>query len=503
MPTQHQSQANPAVNTLLLGKGHTQPTVQMLANQANRHGFIAGATGTGKTVSLKILAEQFSCAGVPVILTDVKGDLSGCAVPGSEHPKITERISTIGVPGFQFRGYPVTFWDVYGKTGHPMRTTISEMGPLLLARLLELNETQESILVTLFKIADDEGYLLIDLPDLKSMLQLLDDEGEAFEREYGRMSRASLQAILRKITALNAQGAHHFFGEPAIRLFDFIKTDLTGRGVINLIDGRELFNQPRLYATVLLWLLAELFETLPEIGDPEKPRLVVFFDEAHLLFDDMPDAVLDKLRQVVRLIRSKGVGIYFVTQNPIDLDDDVLGQLGNRIQHALRVVTPKDRKALKAMVDGFPECSDLDLEEVIPNLKVGEAIVSVLDIDGKPTVPQQTWMVPPESSMKPIADTERTALIQQSMLYGQYDEVIDRESAHELIAKRLNEREQELVEAAKLKEEEKGRCQAAHKKGRSSNRQSPQEAFVKSVLRSVGSSIGRQIARGILGSLKF
>lgn len=490
-------------NTLLLGKGNASPFVRMLANKANRHGFIAGATGTGKTITLKIIAEQFSKMGVPVILTDVKGDLSGCAAGGTDHPKIKERVDGIGLNDFQFQQYPVTFWDVYGKAGHSIRTTISEMGPLLLARLFELNETQESILMTLFKIADDEGYLLIDLPDLKAMLQLVDDDGETFEKEYGRMSRASLQAILRKITALEAQGADQFFGEPAIRLFDFMKTDHTGKGHINLIDSRELFNQPRLYATVLLWLLSELFESLPEIGDPEKPRLVLFFDEAHLLFNDLPKAVLDKLRQVVRLIRSKGVSVFFVTQNPADLDDEVLGQLGNRIQHALRIVTPKDRKALKALVDGFPETKDLDLEEVIPSLKVGEAVISVLDSEGKPTLPEQTWMVPPESSMKPLSDGERQALIQKSMLYGQYDESIDRESAHELVEKRLAQREQELEEAAQLKEEEKAQRKAAKAKGQKSRRQSPQEAFMKSVLRSVGSSLGRQIARGILGSIKF
>lgn len=493
----------PLTQTLLLGKGHTEPHVHLLANKANRHGFIAGATGTGKTITLKILTEQFSALGVPVILTDVKGDLSGCAAAGREHPKITERLDAIGIPNFSFKKYPVTFWDVYGQHGHPMRTTVSEMGPLLLARLLQLNETQESILLTLFKIADDEGYLLIDLPDLKAMLQLLDEEDDTFQREYGKMATGSLQAILRKITALESQGADQFFGEPAIRLFDFIKTDHTGKGVINLIESRELFNQPRLYATVLLWLLSELFESLPEMGDPEKPRLVLFFDEAHLLFDDLPSAVLDKLRQVVRLIRSKGVSVFFVTQNPADLDNEVLGQLGNRIQHALRIVTPKDRKGLKAMVDGFPESPDLDLDQVIPSLKVGEAVVSVLDEDGKPTVPQQTLMVPPESSMKPVTDGERTSLIQQSMFYGQYDERIDRESAHELIEKRLDAREQALLEAAEEKATTKQAKKEEKAKSRKSNRQTPVEAMMKSVMRSVGSQIGRQIARGILGSIKF
>lgn len=489
---------------LLLGKGTEQ--VYLHPKMANRHGLIAGATGTGKTISLKVMAESFSRMGVPVFLCDIKGDLSGTGAIGKEHPKITERIDTIGIEKFEFKAYPTIFWDVYGDQGHPIRTTISEFGPLLLSRLLNLNDTQEGVLTAVFKIADDNGYLLLDLKDLKAILNYVDDHKDELEDDYGRMATATIGAIQRSVVALETIGGDHFFGEPAVQLFDLMKTDSNGLGRINILAADKLMLQPKLYATFLLWLLSELFETLPEVGDLDKPRLVLFFDEAHLLFDDMPNALLDKIKQVILLIRSKGVGVYFITQNPNDIHEDVLGQLGNRVQHALRIFSPKDRKALKALVSTFPENPALgDLEEVVPQLAVGEALVSTLDEKGLPTPAQKCLMCPPESFMGPLDASERSRLIQQSEFYGRYDQVVDRDSAHEMLARRAEEEARlEAKEAAEDKafqerdREERGRSKPV---SRASNRQTPMEAFIKSAVRTVGSQVGRQIVRGILGSM--
>lgn len=492
---------------ILLGKGNYDDGGQVFLHpkMANRHGLIAGATGTGKTISLKVMAESFSKMGVPVFMCDIKGDLSGTGTAGKEHPKITERINTIGIENFEFKGYPTIFWDVYGEQGHPIRTTISEFGPLLLSRLLNLNDTQEGVLTSIFKIADDDGLLLLDLKDLKAILNYVDDHKKELEDDYGRMAASTIGAIQRAVVALETIGGDEFFGEPAVQLFDLMKTDSNGMGRVNILAADKLMLQPKLYATFLLWLLSELFETLPEVGDLDKPRLVLFFDEAHLLFDDMPDALLDKIKQVILLIRSKGVGVYFITQNPNDIHEDVLGQLGNRVQHALRVFSPKDRKALKALVSTFPENPALgDLEEVVPQLGVGEALVSCLNEKGLPTPAEKTLMIPPESFMGPLDSAERSRLIQQSEFYGRYDQLLDRDSAHEMLARRAEEEARELAEAeaeekAFIEKEKEERARS--KPVRKSNRQSPMEAFIKSAVRSVGSKVGREIARGILGSM--
>ncbi|MDA7967200.1 helicase HerA-like domain-containing protein, partial [Ruegeria sp.] len=369
---------------LVVGKGKNE--LFILPKMANRHGLIAGATGTGKTVTLQVLAENFSRIGVPVFLSDVKGDLSGISKPGKEHPKISERANAIGISDFSFSGNPVTFWDVFGEQGHPIRTTISEMGPLLLSRLLNLNDTQSGVLSLIFRIADDDGLLLLDIKDLRSILQYAGENASEFTTEYGRISRASVGAIQRKLLALEDQGGDIFFGEPALDLNDFLQTDENGNGIINVLAANKLMKSPRIYATLLLWLLSELFEQLPEAGDPEKPKLVFFFDEAHLLFDNAPEALQEKIEQVARLIRSKGVGVYFVSQNPLDIPDEVLGQLGNRIQHALRAYTPRDQKAVRSAAQTFRTNPKLDTETAITELGVGEALISFLDEKGRPNI---------------------------------------------------------------------------------------------------------------------
>src|SRR5499426_1360210 len=378
----------------------------LLPRMANRHGLIAGATGTGKTVTLRVIAEHLSSIGVPVFMADVKGDLSGIAHPGQENPKIAERVSKLGVKNFQYAGYSTVFWDLYGQQGHPVRTTISDMGPLLMSRLLKLNETQSGVLTLVFKIADDNGLLLLDLKDLRAMLQHVGDNAAQFKTQYGNVSTASVGAIQRALLALEEQGADSFFGEPALDLDDMMQADTEGRGVINILTADKLINAPKLYATFLLWMLAELFERLPEVGDPEKPKLVFFFDEAHLLFDDAPKALLQKIEQVVRLIRSKGVGVYFVTQNPLDVPETVLGQLGNRVQHALRAFTPRDQKAVQTAATTLRANPELDTAKVITELGVGEALVSFLDEKGRPTVVERAWILPPASRIGPISAQE-------------------------------------------------------------------------------------------------
>ncbi|MEZ5688249.1 MAG: helicase HerA-like domain-containing protein [Caenibius sp.] len=426
--------------------------------RANRHGLIAGATGTGKTVTLQGLAESFSADGVPVFLADVKGDLSGISMPGSptfKHADSLEaRAKELGMDDYAYSDNPAVFWDLYGEQGHPIRTTISEMGPLLLSRLLDLNDTQEGVLNIVFRFADDQGLLLLDLADLQSMLAHTAEHASELSAKYGNVSKASVGAIQRQLLAFESQGADKFFGEPALEINDFLTCDAKGRGYINVLAADKLMRSPKLYATFLLWLMAELFEVMPEVGDPEKPRLVFFFDEAHLLFDDAPKALQDKVEQVVRLIRSKGVGVYFVTQNPVDIPEDVAGQLGNRVQHALRAFTPKDKKAIKAAAETFRINPDLDVEQVITELRVGEALVSTLLEDGAPSVVQRTLIKPPRSRLGPIDAKERAIIQSVSPVDGKYDTAINRESAEEVLARKALDAAETAQEVAENGEEE-------------------------------------------------
>ncbi|MDE8650775.1 helicase HerA-like domain-containing protein [Novosphingobium album (ex Liu et al. 2023)] len=426
------------MDEIYLGLGGNGERQVLRLGRANRHGLVAGATGTGKTVTLQTVAEQFSAAGVPVFLADVKGDLSGIAMAGSAQArnadKLEARAREIGIADYAYRDNPAVFWDLYGEQGHPIRTTISEMGPLLLARLLDLNETQEGVLNIVFRFADEQGLLLLDLDDLQAMLAHAAEHAGDLSARYGNVSKASVGTIQRQLLTLDSQGAAQFFGEPALEIKDFIRCDEQGRGVINVLAADKLMQSPKLYATFLLWLLAELFETLPEVGDPEKPGLVFFFDEAHLLFDDAPKALQDKIEQVVRLIRSKGVGVYFVTQNPIDVPEEVAGQLGNRVQHALRAFTPRDQKAIKAAAETFRINPDLDVEAAITELKVGEALVSTLDDEGAPSVVQRTLIAPPRSRLGPVTPKERAIIQSISPFGGKYDQRVDRESAEEVLA---------------------------------------------------------------------
>jgi DNA double-strand break repair helicase HerA and related ATPase len=460
----------------------------LLPSMANRHGLIAGATGTGKTVSLRVIAEKFCAIGVPVFMADVKGDLSGISRPGQDNPKILERVKQLAVDGFQYSSFPTTFWDLYGQQGHPVRTTISDMGPLLMARLLNLNETQSGVLTLAFKIADDNGMLLLDLKDLRSMLQHVGDNAAQFKTQYGNVSAASIGAIQRGLLALEQQGGDKFFGEPALDLDDMMQTDGSGRGAINILVADKLINAPKLYASFLLWLLSELFERLPEMGDPEKPKLVFFFDEAHLLFNDAPNVLLEKIEQVIRLIRSKGVGVYFVTQNPLDIPDVVLGQLGNRVQHALRAFTPRDQKAVKAAAQTFRQSKELNVESAITELGVGEALVSFLDERGQPTVVDRALIFPPQSQLPPLTPAEREQVIKQSTIYGHYEKVVDRESAYEMLK-------------ARAPQAQAG--QAPTSKGDAWQSQAGEmlEALGKSAARAIGSQVGREIMRGVLGSI--
>jgi DNA helicase HerA-like ATPase len=460
----------------------------LLPAMANRHGLIAGATGTGKTVTLRVLAEHFSNIGVPVFMADVKGDLSGMARRGQENPKIKERLIQLGLDDFQFASFPTVFWDVYGQQGHPVRTTVSEMGPLLLSRLLNLNEIQSGVLQLVFKIADDNGLLLLDLKDLRAMLQNVGDNAAQFKTQYGNISAASIGAIQRGLIALDEQGGDKFFGEPALDLDDFVQTDSTGRGMVNILVADHLINAPKIYATFLLWLLSELFERLPEVGDPEKPKLVFFFDEAHLLFSDAPRVLMEKVEQVIRLVRSKGVGVYFVTQNPLDVPDIVLGQLGNRVQHALRAFTPRDQKAVKAAAQTFRPNKKIDVEKAITELGVGEALVSFLDEKGQPNPVDRAMIFPPQSQLPPLAGAEREQVIRQSTLYGHYEKIVDRESAYEML---------------KVRAPQAGAEQAGSQSGVSwqSEAGSLLEAAGKSAVRAMGTQLGREIIRGVLGSI--
>ena len=482
-----------ASDQILLGAGTRQ--VYLDPRYANRHGLIAGATGTGKTITLQVMAEAFSGIGVPVFVSDVKGDLSGISQPGSPHPKIDERIETIGIEDFHFAPAPTVFWDLFGAQGHPLRATISDMGPLLLARLLDLNDTQEGILTVAFEFADDEGLLLLDMDDLRTTLQYMGDNAKLFTKEYGSVSKRSIGAILRRLLVIEREGGDGFFGEPAMDLHDMIRIRPDGSGQVNVLAADQLMSNPRIYSTFLLWLLSELFEDLPEIGDPDKPRFVFFFDEAHLLFKGAPKALLEKVEQVVRLIRSKGVGVYFVTQNPLDVPESVLGQLGNRVQHALRAFTPKDQKAVRAAAQTFRANPDIDTATAITELGVGEALVSVLEEGGVPSVVDRTLLSPPASHMGAITPGERRLIINTSPLAGRYDHAVDRESAHELLRKRAEK-------AAKQAEANAAEKPVSAPRRTRSRRQSVGEAFIKSLARTIGNQIGRQLMRGILGSIK-
>jgi DNA helicase HerA-like ATPase len=492
----------------LLAQG-TAP-LHFIPKMANRHGLIAGATGTGKTVTLRVLAEQFSALGVPVFMADVKGDLSGLAKAGGGNPKIDERVKSMAVNGFSYAGFPVTFWDVFGAAGHPVRATISEMGPLLLSRLLNLNDTQEGVLHLVFKIADDNGLLLLDLKDLRAILQFVGDNSAQFTTQYGNVSAASIGAIQRNILTLDQQGGEKFFGEPAMNLDDFMQTGADGRGMINILAADQLMNNPRAYAALLLWLLSELFERLPEVGDLEKPKFIFFFDEAHLLFNDIPRALQEKIEQVVRLIRSKGVGVYFISQNPLDIPDKVLGQLGNRVQHALRAFTPRDQKAVKSAAETFRQNPKLDVETAISQLAVGEALVSLLDETGTPGVVERAFICPPRSQLPPLTAAERQQIIQSSLVYGTYEKVIDRESAAEMLAARAAQTAPARVQSSGVPPSAAaggtaGGALSSILMGSTGPRGGRHPGLVEkmasSAVRSIGSGLGREIIRGVLGSI--
>ena len=478
--------------------------IYIYPKMANRHGLIAGATGTGKTVTLKVLAESFSDAGIPVFLADVKGDLAGMSMFGAETDSVKSRVEKMGLAeeGFDFSSYPTTYWDIYGEKGMPLRATISEMGPLLLSRILDLNETQSDILTVIFKIADDEGLLLLDTKDLRSMIQYVSDHAKDYAMEYGNMAKQSLAAIVRSIVALEAEGGDKFFGEPAVSIADWLCTDCSGKGAIQVLDCQKLINNPAMYSTFMLWLMAELFETLPEAGDRPKPKMVFFFDEAHLLFDNASKTLLTKVEQMVKLIRSKGVGIYFITQNPADIPDDVLGQLGNKVQHALRAYTPKEQKGAKAAADSFRANPEFDTYEVLSQLGIGEALVSVLDDEGIPTVVKQCKILPPQSLMGALDDETRKSEIVNNLLYTKYTQEIDRESAYELLTRKIERQaEEEAKEKAAIAEEKQKEKEAEAAKKAAERKATAQEKevkrAVKNVARSASGTIGREIGKTI------
>ncbi len=502
------ARADPVLPPLVVAKSGVE--LGLLPGMANRHGLIAGATGTGKTVTLQAIAEQLSRIGVPVFMADVKGDLAGLAMAGGANAKVAERVKLLGLAGHAPGAFPVDFWDVFGEQGHPVRATISEMGPLLLARVLNLNETQEGVLAAVFRIADDNGLALLDLKDLRALLQYAGDNAAQLRTQYGNISTASVGAVQRGLLTLESQGGQKFFGEPVLSLDDLMQTDADGRGVINILAADKLMASPRVYATMLLWLLSELFEQLPETGDPEKPRLVFFFDEAHLLFDDAPKELLDRIEQVVRLVRSKGVGVWFVTQNPLDVPDTVLGQLGNRVQHALRAFTPRDQQAVKAAATTFRQNPGLDVEKAITELGVGEALVSFLDEKGRPCPVERALVVPPRSRIGPLTPEERQKVIGSSLVAGHYEKAVDRESAYEKLSARAAERAQGgQVERGAAQESaggglggllgQLGLPGGTAPKGRT--RETPLEAAAKSAARAMGSEVGRRIIRGVLGSI--
>jgi uncharacterized protein len=480
----------------------------LLPNMANRHGLIAGATGTGKTISLQVMAEGFSRIGVPVFAADVKGDLSGISQAGTNSPRVADRVQKLKLDNFQYQSSPVALWDVFGEQGHPVRATVSEMGPLLFSRLLNLNDTQSGVLALVFKIADDNGLLLLDLKDLQAMLQHVGENAKEFQTQYGNISAASVGTIQRGLLTLQQQGGDKFFGEPALNLDDLLQTDSNGRGIVNILAADKLLSSPRIYATFLLWMLSELFESLPEVGDSEKPKLVFFFDEAHLLFTDLPPVLREKIEQVVRLIRSKGVGVYFITQNPTDVPEVILGQLGNRVQHALRAFTPKDQKTVRSAAETFRPNSKLSVEKVITELGVGEALVSMLDDKGTPNMVERALICPPHGQIGPVTPQQRQQLIQSSVVNGIYERSVDRESAYERLKGRA-------AQPVTPKQEEQHQQQQQNQPwyanlpslggpstvSRGRRGDTLVEAAMKSAVRTMGSQVGRQIIRGVLGSI--
>jgi DNA helicase HerA-like ATPase len=490
-------------NPLLIAK-NAQHDLALLPALVNRHGCITGATGTGKTVTLQVIAQALSDSGVPVFMADVKGDLSGMAKAGAASDKLKQRLQAIGMAEPQWAATPVTFWDVYGVQGHPVRATVSDMGPLLLARMLNLNDTQQGVLQLAFKIADDNGLLLLDLKDLRAMLQHVGDNAASFQTEYGNISAASIGAIQRGLIGIGEQGGEQFFGEPMLNIDDLIQTDGSGKGVVNILAADKLMNAPLLYSTFLLWMLSELFERLPEVGDLEKPKLVFFFDEAHLLFSEAPKPLLQKIEQVVRLIRSKGVGVFFVTQNPLDIPDTVLGQLGNRVQHALRAYTPRDQKAVQAAADTFRANPDLNTAQIISELGVGEALVSFLDEKGRPNIVERAFILPPASQIGPISDDERKQLIASSIVAGVYETAVDRESAYEKLKGRVAAApagKDSAGAGADSAGSSWGSVLGGLLGGGSGRKDSVVQAVVKSAARTIGSQVGRELIRGVLGSL--
>jgi len=492
----------------------------LLPAMGNRHGLITGATGTGKTVSLQVLTEQFSRIGVPSFLADVKGDLAGLSAAGSLTPKLATRLADLKMTPPVWAAAPVTFWDVFGKHGHPVRATVSDMGPLLLSRLLNLNETQSGVLTLVFKIADDNGLLLLDLKDLRSMVQFVGDNAKTFTTEYGNVSTASIGAIQRALLTVEQQGGERLFGEPMLDIDDLLQTSPDGRGIVNVLAADQLLESPKVYASFLLWMLSELFERLTEVGDRDRPRLVFFFDEAHLLFDDAPDALVERIEQVVRLIRSKGVGVYFITQNPLDIPDRVLGQLGNRIQHALRAFTPRDQKAVRTAAETLRANPTFDTEAAISELAVGEALVSLLDAKGVPSIVERAWILPPASRIGPVTEDERRAVVQASVVAGRYENTVDRESAYETLTARTSNRQSNAERSSPVEQAPRqprtpspapvpagGSAGSlndlifGHTGPRGGRHEGMLESAAKSAARSVGSGLGRQILRGVLGSI--
>ena len=497
---------------VFIGKGGGGPQ-ELLLGKANRHGLIAGATGTGKTVTLQGMAEGFSRHGVPVFMADVKGDLAGMAMAGSPmspiHPKLQERAQEIGLTDYAYADNPVVFWDLFGQQGHPIRTTVSEMGPLLLARLMGLNETQEGVLSIAFRVADEQGLMLLNLDDLQSMLLFCGEQAAELTTRYGNVTRATVGTIQRQLLQLESQGGDAFFGEPALSISDFMQADENGRGIVNILAADRLMQSPKLYATFLLWLLSELFEELPEVGDPEKPKLVFFFDEAHLLFDEAPKALLEKIEQVVRLIRSKGVGVFFITQNPVDIPENVAGQLGNRVQHALRSFTPKDERAIRAAADTFRINPEVDVATAITELKTGEALVSVLDEKGAPTPVERTLVRPPCSRIGPLTAQERAIIRSISPIGTKYDNVVDRESAHEILTARAQAAANAAAEAQAQADAAKAAAAQAKEQARLERERRANPSFTEQVTRQLGKSVQRSIinrvggaiVRGIFGNL--
>jgi len=491
---------------------NSQTDIYLLPNYANRHGLVAGATGTGKTVTLQKLAESFSSIGVPVFVADIKGDLSGIALESSAGEKLLSRLRSIGIEDFTPKGNPTVFWDVFGEAGHPLRATISDMGPTLLARLLNLNDTQTGVLQIVFRIADEQGLLLLDLKDLRSMVQFVGDHAPTFRTHYGNISVASIGAIQRGLLNLESNGGDYFFGEPMLDIFDLIQTDPKGHGIINVLAASKLYQYPRIYSTFLLWLMSELFEQLPEVGDLDKPKMVFFFDEAHLLFTDAPKILIEKVEQVVRLIRSKGIGIYFITQNPTDIPESILGQLGNRVQHALRAFTPHDQKSVKSAASTMRANPNLNVENVITELATGEALVSFLDSEGRPSIVERCWVIAPNSRLGPLTDDERRRCMRMSDVGAYYEKTMDRDSAYEMLQRKVEEASIASSKSAKPATSGKATPEPQQKDAvsellfgstgpRGGKRDGIVQAAAKSMVRSAGSSIGRSLIRGILGSI--